>query len=780
MKATWRVAVAAAGRRKLQTLIIGVVVLVSTATVVLATGILATVDKPFDQAFSRVRGAHLTVSYDAAKVTADQLSATAHRAGVSAAAGPFATVVLDDVHIGILPPGPITVAGRADQNGPVDRLVLTSGRWLTGPGEIVIKKDSHVRCPGDACGGVGSSIKVRGGRTLTVVGVARSVTGSADAWVTPAQVNALQPTGYQMLYRFADSSTGAAAVTSGLPRDAVTGSRSYKLTRTEATNDAKTTVPFLLAFSVLGLIAAMLIIGNVVSGAVVSGFRHIGVLKTLGFTPTQVTGAYVVMIAAPGVVGSTIGVVAGNLLAKGILTSLGESLDLPAADGFAPWVDVVAFLGVLAVVTITALVPALRAGRLSAAQAVSAGAASRRGRALRVQRVLSRSALPRPVSLGLGLPFARPGRSALTLAGVAFGVAAVTFACGLLWTVHAYQEGESRTKVVSVGVNTAPEERLGGGRPPPDGAARPPAPPPAPPLTGDKALAALNALPGTQSVVPAALQTVQVVGADGPTRIKAYQDGTSRHGYDLVHGRWLRGPGEVIVPQEFLRTSGRAIGDTVTAEAGGRKAALLIVGEAIGPEDEIITGWQTLAALTPGLKAAYFEIKVKPGVDLDGYVAGLTRALGERLAIDLQDDSIPPVLVGLIALLTIGLVIVAGLGVFNTVVLNTRDRIRDFGIIKSLGSTPKQIVAMVVTSMVALGLLGGLIGLPLGWLAHRIVMPITAGTAGIALPHAYLQVYGPLTVVVLILAGVVIGIFGAVIPAGWAGRLKTAIALRSE
>ena len=48
MRATWRVARAAVRRRKLQTLIIGVVVLVSTATIVLALGILATVDKPFD------------------------------------------------------------------------------------------------------------------------------------------------------------------------------------------------------------------------------------------------------------------------------------------------------------------------------------------------------------------------------------------------------------------------------------------------------------------------------------------------------------------------------------------------------------------------------------------------------------------------------------------------------------------------------------------------------------------------------------------------------------
>ncbi|MFK4265722.1 FtsX-like permease family protein [Streptomyces milbemycinicus] len=36
------------------------------------------------------------------------------------------------------------------------------------------------------------------------------------------------------------------------------------------------------------------------------------------------------------------------------------------------------------------------------------------------------------------------------------------------------------------------------------------------------------------------------------------------------------------------------------------------------------------------------------------------------------------------------LTVVAALGVFNTVVLNTRDRRRDLGMLKSIGMTPRQ------------------------------------------------------------------------------------------
>ncbi len=66
-----------------------------------------------------------------------------------------------------------------------------------------------------------------GGPALTVVGVARSVTRTADAWVVPAQMPALTAPGsggYQMLYRFTDAGTaaqigaGGKAVTASLPR----------------------------------------------------------------------------------------------------------------------------------------------------------------------------------------------------------------------------------------------------------------------------------------------------------------------------------------------------------------------------------------------------------------------------------------------------------------------------------------------------------------------------------------------------------------------------------
>ena len=58
-----------------------------------------------------------------------------------------------------------------------------------------------------------------------------------------------------------------------------------------------------MVFGWLGLAVAVLIVANVVSGAVVAGFRHIGVLKALGFTPAQVMAVYLTMVSVPAIVG---------------------------------------------------------------------------------------------------------------------------------------------------------------------------------------------------------------------------------------------------------------------------------------------------------------------------------------------------------------------------------------------------------------------------------------------------------------------------------------------
>jgi putative ABC transport system permease protein len=130
--------------------------------------------------------------------------------------------------------------------------------------------------------------------------------------------------------------------------------------------------------------------------------------------------------------------------------------------------------------------------------------------------------------------------------------------------------------------------------------------------------------------------------------------------------------------------------------------------------------------------------------------------------------------------LAVLLAVVAALGVLNTVALNVHERRRQLGMLKSIGMTPRQVVAMVVTSMVGLGLLGGLLGIPLGVAAHHVVVPLAADAANVSLPASVLHVWHAPGLVLLVLSGVAIAVLGALLPARIAARLPIAAVLHNE
>nr|WP_238350698.1 ABC transporter permease [Kribbella shirazensis] len=477
------------------------------------------------------------------------------------------------------------------------------------------------------------------------------------------------------------------------------------------------------------------------------------------------------MVSIPAVIGCAGGVVLGNVLATSLLTRAFENYGA-GGIGAPIWVDVAALLGVPALVALSALVPALRARGLSAAQAISAGSAPRAGRGLRAQRWLSGTRLPRPISLGLGLPFARPGRTALTLAAVVLGVTSVTLAVGLGKSLTTYQTAASRSDAVDLTIFAGP-----------NGAeAREPGGPPGAKLTDAEDEAVLRSAPGVTSVAASANLTMRLAGTQTDLRVSFYRGDYEQLGYRMLAGRWFDGPGQVVVSERFLRQRGLAVGDTITLQSQGKTVRAQIVGKAMyNSGDEVLSNWATLAQIAPALRANLYEVNVKPGTDLNAVMQAVKAKDSGLEEVPGQDPgTFVAVVLATVVLLTLMLGTVAALGVFNTVVLNTRERRRDLGMLKSIGMTPAQVTVMVVTSMTALGAIGGLLGIPLGIVAHRVVVPAMANGAQVEFPDFMLDVYPASLLALLVAAGMLIAAAGAYFPARNAARATIAQVLHNE
>ena len=196
----------------------------------------------------------------------------------------------------------------------------------------------------------------------------------------------------------------------------------------------------------------------------------------------------------------------------------------------------------------------------------------------------------------------------------------------------------------------------------------------------------------------------------------------------------------------------------------------------------MIGAQSTLSPVDPQLEPGQYDVALEPGTSLSTYVNALNKAVGQNnpVSANTSNSSAYAIIIGLITTMTLLLAAVAGLGVLNTVVLQARERVHDLGVFKAVGMTPRQTIAMVVCSVAGVGLLAGLIAVPLGIALHRYVLPVMGNAAQTAVPAAFLNVYHPAELVLLALAGLAIAVAGALPPAGWAAKTRTASALRAE
>jgi putative ABC transport system permease protein len=75
-------------------------------------------------------------------------------------------------------------------------------------------------------------------------------------------------------------------------------------------------------------------------------------------------------------------------------------------------------------------------------------------------------------------------------------------------------------------------------------------------------------------------------------------------------------------------------------------------------------------------------------------------------------------------------VLVAGLGVVNTMTMNILERVREIGMLRAVGMTRTQVGRMILAEAGAMGVIGGAFGLGIGWLiAKDMVFEMSRGSS---------------------------------------------------
>ena len=119
--------------------------------------------------------------------------------------------------------------------------------------------------------------------------------------------------------------------------------------------------------------------------------------------------------------------------------------------------------------------------------------------------------------------------------------------------------------------------------------------------------------------------------------------------------------------------------------------------------------------------------------------------------------------------------LVGGIGIMNIMLVSVTERTREIGLRKALGARKKDILIQFLTESSLLSLLGGIIGIGLGWLIAFIV-----GKIAVASGTPFNPVVGVDAILLATIFSTAVGLFFGIYPANRAANLQPVEALRYE
>ncbi len=212
---------------------------------------------------------------------------------------------------------------------------------------------------------------------------------------------------------------------------------------------------------------------------------------------------------------------------------------------------------------------------------------------------------------------------------------------------------------------------------------------------------------------------------------------------------------------EAIRAGSSSPPNSRLARAVARPILPLTVG--LGLKDLLARGRRALLlAAAIALTGAVVVVALSLDATLDSQAAtGTTSDIPDELPILVYTLDMVLLLITVTTLIAVAL-------------LSVRERIRDYGVLKAIGLTPRQITSTVVSSHAALALVASLLAVPLGVGLYLALAWITSGTTADA-------VVAPWRSLALIPIGTVLVVVAATsVPARLATRIRTSDALRYE
>jgi putative ABC transport system permease protein len=243
--------------------------------------------------------------------------------------------------------------------------------------------------------------------------------------------------------------------------------------------------------------------------------------------------------------------------------------------------------------------------------------------------------------------------------------------------------------------------------------------------------------------------------------------------------------GAVIVPQSLADESGIRLGDTLTFATGQTSTRLRVVGIVAhsipgDAQESILIGWSDALGPFGASGADFFAVRYEAGQESGARAA--VDAMASQYALEPADLARVQGTVGdaldrvfrLLDALALTAVLIAGLGMVNTLSMSVFERAREIGVLRAAGMSSRQVWGMVVIEAGVIGIAGALVGAVVGLLVGGLLVAWSSGSFGLAFDPPWTSI------ALAVLFGVLISVTASIYPAGIASRQSIVRALQHE
>ncbi|MDP4094586.1 MAG: FtsX-like permease family protein [Bacillota bacterium] len=773
-------------KKKVQSILLLIVILISTIGFATSAGILSSINSPFEQTFNTLKGPHVTLAMDSKINNVTGIKNWWDKQnGIES---------VTDLMKCVIASGPLVNGKKLNTDfylsettgsmNKINKLQVVEGTKDDKPGVGEIWLPTGVAYSNDVKVGDKISIDIPGGKKesfkVSAIVVdpifSTQMMNPVRVWLAPGTLQKIFPeealTNYLMGIRFLDKNDESkylskfedflGAPFSGFIYD-------YETVKMSFTFLYQIIGMILLIFAVILILVTLYILYSIISDSVVSDYRTIGILKSTGFTPGNIISIYMLKTLLVAVVSIPVGIFVSSFAIKKLTDNLMKILGVSNSNVSLISLFLVVFIIMMAVIALSAFLSAKKAGRVKPAEAIRFGEPPEKYKKKKSGARISKR-LPLSISMGVNQLLAY--KRQILFSFIIFAVTAFVAVFGINSYESIKQMANDRT---SFGFDSSDLTIVSGGK--------------NYGIDNSELVSWLKADKMVEKVLPSRYITTGVIPKDSKNPSMSiigncFDGDMSLMDLKTIEGRNPARDDEIAIATNTSTKYNKKIGDRFDLYLEGKLLQFKVSGiyqgiNNMGQGYRITYG--AMKRANPEYELSDMLVKLKNPDDSKSLTDAVSKRFGSNVNVMSTEESFNNVMkpiidnmgIAIVFVMIIFIAVLAATLASSTILFIHKNK-RIFGIYKTVGLTPNQARFSIVSRNLIIALAAGIIGTLLSLYVLSPAMTMICKSMGIVQYPFVVNVLGTVAAVPLML---VLCFVSSWLPSGQAAKVQSRILL---